>query len=112
MIGRGALGRPWLLGQTADLLAGRSYRPDPTLEERIELCLQHARRLVAAKGRFVGIRQMRKHFGWYTKSFPDGARLRRTLFTMENLEGVEGAFQEYRRRCDRLLDHCLTTTGE
>jgi tRNA-dihydrouridine synthase B len=105
MIGRGVLGHPWLLGQTADLLAGRSSRPDPTMEERIELCLRHAHQQVAAKGSYIGIRQMRKHFGWYTRGFPGAARLRQVLVTREHLADVESTFREYRRQRNT---HALT----
>ena len=97
MIGRGAMGRPWLLGRTADLLAGQRPRPEPTVDERIELCLRHARLQVTDKGPTVGIRQMRKHFGWYTKGFPGAARLRSILVTQKRLEDVERIFRDYLR---------------
>jgi len=98
MIGRGALGRPWLLEQTAELLAGKQPGPEPDVDERIELCLRHARQQVAARGQYTGIRQMRKHFGWYTRGFPGAARLRSVLVTQKRLEDVERVFREYRRR--------------
>jgi len=100
MIGRGALGNPWLLRQTADLLKGASPGPGPTLEDRIDLCLRHARRQVAAKGHYVGIRQMRKHFGWYIRGFPGAARLRGALVTLERMEDVEETLRAYRRHQD------------
>jgi tRNA-dihydrouridine synthase B len=107
MIGRGVLGRPWLLGRTADLLAGKMSDPEPDIDERIELCLRHARRQVAAKGHETGIRQMRKHFGWYIKGFPHAARLRSLLVTRKRLEDVEGVFRQYRR----LRDVSLSATA-
>ncbi len=100
MIGRGALGNPWLLRRTADLLTGTSPGPGPTMDDRIELCLRHARRQVAERGHSVGIRQMRKHFGWYTRGFPGAARLRGKLVTLERMEDVEETLSEYRRHQD------------
>ena len=100
MIGRGAMGRPWLLGRTAALLAGRQPGPEPSVDERIELCLRHARLQLADRGGHTGIRQMRKHFGWYTKGFPGAARLRSVLVTRERLEDVEEVFRDYRRNQD------------
>jgi len=100
MIGRGAMGRPWLLGQTACLLSGRQPDSEPDVDERIELCLRHARLQVDAKGPTVGIRQMRKHFGWYTKGFPGATRLRSILVIQKRLEDVEKVFRDYRLRQD------------
>jgi nifR3 family TIM-barrel protein len=100
MIGRGAMGRPWLLGRTAALLAGRPAGPEPSVDERIELCLRHTRLQLAARGGYTGIRQMRKHFGWYTKGFPGAARLRSVLVTREKLGDVEEVFRNYRRNQD------------
>jgi tRNA-dihydrouridine synthase B len=101
MVGRGALGNLWLFEGIADLLEGRALAPGPSVDERIALCLRHARELVAKKGKFSGVRQMRKHYGWYTKGFPEGARLRGSLVTLESLGEVEETFREYQRTEDR-----------
>ena len=97
MIGRGALGNPWLFQQIRDLLQGRDPA-EPTLDERIDLCLRHARELVDNKGSRRGVHQMRKHLGWYTKGFPEGARLRRAVVTLERLEDVEQVFRNYQHK--------------
>lgn len=95
MIGRGALGNLWIFRQIRELLAGRPPGAEPSVEERIELCRRHARQMVAAKGEYGGVRQMRKHFGWYTRGFPGAAQLRRQLVTLESLAEVEQALAEY-----------------
>jgi tRNA-dihydrouridine synthase B len=97
MIGRGALGNPWLFRQIAARLGGEPSAPAPSLAEKIDLALEHARQMIARKGEYAGIRQMRKHYGWYTKGFPGGARLRSSLVTLEHLEDVEAVFSKYRR---------------
>ena len=95
MVGRGSLGNPWLFGQIIALSEGRTQVVSPSLNQRIAVCLRHTQQLVAKKGEFSGLRQMRKHFGWYTKGFSEGARLRRVLVTLERLEDVERALRDY-----------------
>ncbi|KPL19861.1 MAG: hypothetical protein AMJ92_01485 [candidate division Zixibacteria bacterium SM23_81] len=97
MIGRGALGNPWIFSQIVALLEGKDDLTFPSVNQRIDLCLRHTRQLLAIKGDFTGLRQMRKHFGWYTKGFPGGAQLRRTLVRLERLQDVESVFQNYQR---------------
>lgn len=65
MIGRGSCGRPWVLGQTADILAGRAARPAPQGETLRELVLEHYQAILAHYGLVPGIRIARKHIGWY-----------------------------------------------
>ncbi|MFC1683124.1 tRNA dihydrouridine synthase DusB [Candidatus Zixiibacteriota bacterium] len=96
MIGRGALGNPWLFRQIAIRVQGGPSEAGPSLDEKINLSMEHARQMIAHKGEYAGIREMRKHYGWYTKGFPGGARLRSALVTLEHLEDVEAAFGKYR----------------
>ncbi len=64
MIGRGAQGRPWLCGQIADHLAGRTVQ-QPGRQERGTIMLRHLQRLHAFHGEQRGVRIARKHVGWY-----------------------------------------------
>lgn len=76
MIGRGALGNPFLFRQAAALLEeGRETAP-PTVVERINAAREHLELAVACKGSEVAVREMRKHMGWYIKGLPGAARLR------------------------------------
>jgi tRNA-dihydrouridine synthase len=96
MIGRGAFGQPWIFDQTRDLIEGRPMRPDPTVEERFAIALDHAR--MAAdyepdrKGAAI---EFRKHLGWYCKGLPGSAELRKKLHAVNSLDEVEGIFAEY-----------------
>ncbi|MFL6746088.1 MAG: tRNA dihydrouridine synthase DusB [Sphingomicrobium sp.] len=79
MIGRGAYGRPWLLGQVmADLGVG-GQRPDPTLDEQLEVMLGQYREMLSLYGTHTGVNLARKHIGWYTKGLPGSAELRNTV---------------------------------
>lgn len=79
MIGRGAMGNPWLFKQTIHYLATGELLPPPTTTERIATALRHLNLLVADKGEFIGLSEMRKHAAWYTKGFPRAASLRQAI---------------------------------
>ncbi|NJS13683.1 MAG: tRNA dihydrouridine synthase DusB [Sphingopyxis sp.] len=76
MIGRGAYGRPWLLGQVMDALAGRSIRPDPSLTEQYYLITDHYRAMLDHYGEMTGVNMARKHLGWYTRGLHGSAEFR------------------------------------
>ena len=66
MIGRGARGNPWIFGQINEYLSCGKEMTQPTADEIKSMILKHARMLIDAKGEYTGIREMRKHFAWYT----------------------------------------------
>jgi tRNA-dihydrouridine synthase B len=76
MIGRGAYGRPWLIGQVMAELTGGGHRPDPSLDEQLEAMLQQYDEMLALYGTHTGVNLARKHIGWYTKGLPGSAELR------------------------------------
>jgi nifR3 family TIM-barrel protein len=79
MIGRGALGNPWLIRRTARLLEGKDPGPEPSLTERIEMCRRHLHMQVEFAGARMGVLQMRKHCAWYLKGFPGAGRVKERL---------------------------------
>ncbi len=102
MIARGSFGQPWIFDQTRDLLEGRPMRPDPTIEERFAVAIDHARMAndyePDRKGAAI---EFRKHLGWYAKGLPGSAELRRRLHAVTTLGEVEGIFDEYLRSRER-----------
>ena len=76
MIGRGALGNPWLLGRLEHYVATGERLPPPSIVERIAAMKRHLELLLKFKGEYIGIREMRKHAAWYTKGLTGGALLR------------------------------------
>ncbi len=76
MIGRGSYGRPWLLRQVMDALAGGAARPDPSLDEQYRVITEHYRATLDHYGREVGVNMMRKHIGWYTRGLHGSADFR------------------------------------
>ncbi|MEC0182786.1 tRNA dihydrouridine synthase DusB [Paenibacillus peoriae] len=76
MIGRGALGNPWMLYRTIEYLQTGKLLPDPSPEEKIRIAILHMDRLVALKGEAVAVREMRKHLAWYLKGLKGSARIK------------------------------------
>lgn len=86
MLGRGALGRPWLYRQTLDYLRTGSYQPEPGLEERKRIIWRHAQLICTEKGERVAMKELRKHIAWYYKGLPHAARMRDAINTVSTME--------------------------
>lgn len=76
MIGRGAYGRPWLLGQVMTWFAEGRRVADPSLEEQYHAIVEHYDAMLTRYGTLTGINMARKHIGWYTKGIPGSAEFR------------------------------------
>ncbi|MEX2153372.1 MAG: tRNA dihydrouridine synthase DusB [Gemmatimonadaceae bacterium] len=105
MIARGSFGQPWIFDQTKDLLAGRPKRPDPDVETRFAIAVEHAQMAAAYEvdPRGAAI-EFRKHLGWYVKGLPGSADLRRRLHAVNSLDEVEGIFGDYLQNRDQYED--------
>jgi nifR3 family TIM-barrel protein len=102
MIARGSFGQPWIFDQTRDLLEGRPMRPDPSVEERFDVALEHAHMAADYEPDRRGAAiEFRKHLGWYVKGLPGSADLRKRLHAVISLGEVEGIFDEYLQMRDR-----------
>ncbi|MBD5518861.1 MAG: tRNA dihydrouridine synthase DusB [Lachnospiraceae bacterium] len=89
MIGRAARGNPWLFRQIAAWLEDGTVLQEPSPEEKKEMILRHARLQLEVKGEYTGVREMRKHFSWYTAGMPGSARLRQSINQAERFEEIE-----------------------
>jgi tRNA-dihydrouridine synthase B len=76
MIGRGAYGRPWLLGQAIHWLRTGERLPDPSLDEQFAILLAQYREMLDHYGPEVGVNCARKHVGWYTRGLHGSAEFR------------------------------------
>ena len=76
MIGRGAYGRPWLLGQVMAALRGGRPVADPSLDEQYCVVAEHYEAMLEHYGTVTGVNMARKHIGWYTKGLPGSAEFR------------------------------------
>lgn len=93
MIGRAALGNPWIFGRVARYLERGEEVPPPPPAVRVEMALRHLRLQVRYKGEQVGVRQMRKHLAWYLRGLPGAASLRQQLHRVESLAEAEAVLR-------------------
>ena len=80
MVGRAAMGNPWLPGRIARYLLHGEQGCEPDRDARIAMALEHCRRLIARKGEKKAMPEMRKHMAWYLKGLPGTAALKDKLF--------------------------------
>lgn len=76
MIGRGSQGTPFIFKRTVEYLENGILLPEPTWEDRLDIAEKHMDMLADYKGEVIGIREMRKHLGWYIKGLPHSAEMR------------------------------------
>lgn len=76
MIGRGSQGNPFIFKRTVEYLENGVLLPEPTWEDRLDIAEKHMDMLADYKGEVIGIREMRKHLGWYIKGLPHSAEMR------------------------------------
>ena len=88
MIGRAAIGYPWIFREIKHYLQTQTILPSPTLKERIEVCKTHLQKSVEWKGPKVGIFEMRRHYTNYFKGIPNFKEHRLKLVTLETAEGL------------------------
>ena len=79
MVGRGAYGRPWLLGQVMAYLESGTRRPDPSLDEQYRVITEHYDAMLDHYGEVTGVNMARKHIGWYTKGLTGSAEFRNAV---------------------------------
>ena len=95
MIGRGAYGRPWLLGQVMAELGGAGSKADPTLDEQLETMLEQYDEMLSLYGTHTGVNLARKHIGWYTKGLPGSAELRNTVNQQADPQVVTAMLRDF-----------------
>ncbi|MBK8711013.1 MAG: tRNA dihydrouridine synthase DusB [Niastella sp.] len=94
MIGRAAIGYPWIFKEIKNYLHTGEILPAPTLTERLEVCRTHLKKSVDWKGPIVGINEMRRHYTNYLKGLPGIKEFRHRLVTLNSPEEVNEVFDE------------------
>ncbi|MEX0771150.1 MAG: tRNA dihydrouridine synthase DusB [Balneolaceae bacterium] len=88
MIGRGAIGNPWIFRQTHHYLETGENLPEPTLRERLELCAEHLRASVNHHGERYGVIMMKKQYGQYLKGIRNGKKLRTAIMEEKEMKPI------------------------
>jgi len=94
MIGRGALGNPWIFRQALEMLQGISPQ-EPTLEEKCAMILRHLKMVVEMRGEVYGLKEFRKHLIWYTRGLRGNADFRSQIPLWKTVDEMSDQIQEY-----------------
>lgn len=103
MIGRGALGNPWLIQRTQHFLNYRILLSEPLFEERIQVALQHFDRVLRYKGERIGLNEMRKHAVWYIKGVQKAAQRRDEIMQTKSPEEMRVVLSRILQENEQLL---------
>ena len=95
MIGRGAYGKPWLLGQVMHWWCTGESLPDPDVDEQYTVLVSHYRAMLEQYGEDVGVKIARKHVGWYTKGMPGSAEFRNKANFIDDPAQVLGEVERF-----------------
>ncbi len=95
MIGRGAYGKPWLLGQIMHWLRHGTSISEPSLDQQLSLILEHYHAMLVHYGKDTGVKMARKHVGWYTKGLPGSAEFRNRVNFIDDAGEVTRSLSEF-----------------
>lgn len=98
MIGRAAIGYPWIFREIKHFFKTGEYLPEPTITERVDVCRTHLDKSIAWKGSKVGVFEMRRHYANYFKGIPDFKEYRMKLVSLENIHDIHGVLEEINER--------------
>ncbi len=89
MVGRGALGKPWLFQQISAYMKNEVILPEPPVSQRMLIMLKHIENICNERGVNIGIREARKHALWYTKGLRGATEYRRQMSNLESIEQLQ-----------------------
>lgn len=98
MIGREALGNPWMIYRTVHYLETGELMPEPHISEKMKVATLHLDRLIELKGEKVAVMEMRKHASWYLKGIRGNGKARKLINqaeTRDELVDILKSFEEY-----------------
>ena len=86
MIGRGALGNPWIFSQIEYYLELGKKKEEISLDEKYNVILEHFNLLLEEKGEYTATREIRKHIAWYVKGLKSASEIRNEINKVESKE--------------------------
>ncbi len=97
MIGRAAIGYPWIFNEIKHFVKTGEHLPAPTIEARVDVCRKHLHRSVEWKNPVVGVNEMRRHYSNYLKGLPNIKDYRNKLVTLKEVEAIDEVLNEIGR---------------
>ncbi|HZG71737.1 MAG TPA: tRNA dihydrouridine synthase DusB [Chondromyces sp.] len=95
MIGRAALGNPWMIYQTVKYLETGELIGEPTPREKIDVCILHLDRLINLKNENIAVREMRKHAAWYLKGIRGNGLVRKAINECDTRDDLVNLLQNF-----------------
>ena len=96
MVGRAALGNPWVIKQMVAYVEHGELLEEPSADEKMDQCLEHAQRLIHMEGEKNAIRQMRGHAPWYIKGLKSSSVIKNHLSKIDTYEQLKDILEKYR----------------
>lgn len=94
MIGRAAIGYPWIFNEIKHFVKTGEHLPPPTIQQRVDVIRQHLKQSVQWKGLFAGVNEMRRHYTNYLKGLPNIKEFRLKLVTISSVEEIDAVLNE------------------
>ena len=101
MIGRGALGNPWLIKQLVTYFDTGIILDKPSHKEIIDMCRKHLNYLLELKSEKISVLEMRSHISWYIKGLPKSTEIKKELFTISDAKGIMDLLDRYQNILDK-----------
>lgn len=114
MIGRAAIGYPWIFREIKYYLETGILMPPPEMDERINICKSHLRKSIAWKGEVLGVLEMRRHYTNYLKGLPNIKEFRSKLVSAKQGEEVEATLDDigrYYQGYENAFDHSCSQSS-
>jgi len=95
MVGRGALGNPWIFEHIQTYLRNGTYNPNVSTREKLRIILRHYELMEAYKGERMAMLEMRKHVAWYLHGLPGSSKVKTEIFKTCDISHAKAIIREY-----------------
>jgi len=96
MVGRGAQGNPWIFAEIRSCLRGETGIPVPSPQDKIDMALRHGAMMLAYKGEYVAVREMRKHISWYLKGIKNASQAKTAINNAHSWAEMEALLLDFK----------------
>ncbi|MEI5990982.1 zinc-binding NifR3 family TIM-barrel protein [Enterococcus termitis] len=110
MIGRAALGNPWMIQRTKQYLETGELIPEPTPHEKIETAKVHLQRLVDLKGEKIATREFRQHASYYLKGIPRAAKVKVAINQAETQQAMVDLMNAFEEKAEKYAEKEIIET--
>lgn len=104
MVGRGALGKPWVFSEINHFFETGEFLPEPSIDARMEVLKKHISKLIEYKGEYIAMREARKHAAWYVKGIRGAAKYRAEIGKINTFSDLEALIGKITESCSGFGD--------